>query len=97
MRDVAIAHGSELDGATVESPCIQERGLVVLKLRRGEEEILRPDRSVTILAGDNLMCFGRSEELEAVATVAAHADCRARPVNRGMDASTHRGPHRGPG
>ena len=97
VRDVAIVQGSELDGATVESPCIQERGLVVLKLRRGNEEILRPDRSVTILAGDNLMCFGRSEELDAVASVAEHATCRGRPADRDRDASPHRGPHREPG
>jgi len=85
VKDVAIAEGSELDGATVASPCIQERGLVVLKLRRGEEEIVRPDSSVTIRAGDNLMCFGRSEELDAVATVAERH-------SNGRPTSLHRGP-----
>jgi uncharacterized protein with PhoU and TrkA domain len=102
VMDVPISKGSELDGATVASPFIQERGLVVLKMRRGDEEIVRPDSSITLRAGDNLLCFGRSRELSAISSAAGTSNGSPRQDERGQRAeldppeAARERPHRGP-
>jgi ribosomal protein S6--L-glutamate ligase len=70
MSEVSVARDSELVGQTVHGSGLQGRGLVVLKLRRDDREIVRPDETVVIMPGDLLLCFGRSAELQALTSEA---------------------------
>ncbi|MCI0362825.1 MAG: RimK family alpha-L-glutamate ligase [Phycisphaerales bacterium] len=68
LSEVSVSRDSELVGQTVHGSGLQGRGLVVLKLRRDDREIVRPDETVVIMPGDLLLCFGRSAELQALAS-----------------------------
>jgi len=67
LVEVPVMNSSELVGEPISGHRLQGRGLIVLKLRRNGEEIVRPSGSVTIQAGDVLLCFGRSAELKSIA------------------------------
>ncbi len=66
MIELVVSNGSEFVGETVEGPKLAGRGLVVLKLFRNGEEVVRPTGNSDIREGDRLLCFGRSRELNAV-------------------------------
>jgi len=56
---VAVAEGSDLDGATLGSVKLASNsGMYVIAIRRGRRYIYGPDRSTPIVAGDTLYARG---------------------------------------
>ncbi len=65
--EVPVDDRSELCGKTVAGSGLRDRDILVLTLRRGSVTIPNPRGSREILAGDVLLCFGKSLTLKGFA------------------------------
>jgi ribosomal protein S6--L-glutamate ligase len=67
VMEVPVDSRSELCGKTVSSSALRERDVLVLTIQRGGIAIPNPRGSREILAGDVLLCFGKSLTLKGLA------------------------------
>ena len=65
--EVPVDDRSELCGKTIESAALRERDVIVLTIQRGSITIPNPKTSREILAGDVLLCFGKTLTLKSLA------------------------------
>jgi ribosomal protein S6--L-glutamate ligase len=65
--EVPIDDRSELCGKTIEGAALRERDVIVLTIQRGGITIPNPRPSREILAGDVLLCFGKTLTLKSLA------------------------------
>jgi ribosomal protein S6--L-glutamate ligase len=67
VMEIPIDVTSELCGKTVASSALRDRDVLVLTIQRGGVTIPNPRGSREILAGDVLLCFGKSLTLKGLA------------------------------
>jgi len=67
VMEVPVSAGSELVGKTIQQTGLRERDVLVLTIQRGGVTIPNPRQSREILAGDVLLCFGKSLTLKGLA------------------------------
>jgi ribosomal protein S6--L-glutamate ligase len=67
VMEVPVAEDSELCGQTIAGSGLKERDVLVLTIHRGSVSIPNPRGSRQILAGDTLLCFGKSITLKSLA------------------------------
>ncbi len=65
--EVPVDQSSELCGKTVSSSLLRERDVLVLTIQRGGVTIPNPNPQREILAGDVLLCFGKTLTLKGLA------------------------------
>ena len=65
--EVPVDDRSELCGKTIETAALRERDVIVLTIQRGGIAIPNPKTSREILAGDVLLCFGKTLTLRSLA------------------------------
>jgi len=65
--EVPVDDRSELCGKTIEGAALRERDVIVLTIQRGGITIPNPKTSREILAGDVLLCFGKTLTLKSLA------------------------------
>ena len=66
VMEVPVAANSELCGKTVASSELRERDIVVLTIQRESVAIPNPSPTREILAGDVLLCFGKTLTLKGL-------------------------------
>jgi monovalent cation:H+ antiporter-2, CPA2 family len=64
LHCVALPEGATSAGRTLEEVNLQQEGVMVTAIRRGEERNLSPDPAARLQAGDVLVLFGSPEDLE---------------------------------
>jgi ribosomal protein S6--L-glutamate ligase len=67
VMEIPVDESSELCGTTVASSQLRDRDVLVLTIQRGSVTIPNPKRTREILAGDVLLCFGKSLTLKGLA------------------------------
>ncbi len=67
VMEVPVHSQSELCGKTITSSALRERDVLVLTIQRGGVTIPNPKGSREILAGDVLLCFGKTLTLKGLA------------------------------
>ncbi len=67
VMEVPVDPRSELCGKTVSSSALRDRDVLVLTIQRGSVTIPNPKGSREILAGDVLLCFGKTLTLRGLA------------------------------
>ena len=67
VMEVPVAEDSDLCGQTIAGSGLKERDVLVLTIHRGSVSIPNPRGSRQILAGDTLLCFGKSITLKSLA------------------------------
>lgn len=67
VLEVPIDENSELCGRTITESGLRDRDVVVLTIARGSVTIPNPKGSREILAGDTLLCFGKTLHLKSLA------------------------------
>jgi ribosomal protein S6--L-glutamate ligase len=67
VMEVPVDTSSELCGKTVTSSALRDRDVLVLTIQRGSVTIPNPRGRREILAGDVLLCFGKSLTLKGLA------------------------------
>jgi ribosomal protein S6--L-glutamate ligase len=67
ILEIPVDDRSELVGRTLRDSRLRDRDIVVLSILRGEISIPNPGGSRQILAGDVLLCFGKTLSLKALA------------------------------
>jgi ribosomal protein S6--L-glutamate ligase len=65
--EVPIDDRSELCGKTIEGAALRDRDVIVLTIQRGSVTIPNPKTTREILAGDVLLCFGKTLTLKSLA------------------------------
>jgi uncharacterized protein with PhoU and TrkA domain len=65
--EVPVDDRSELCGKTIEGASLRDRDVIVLTIQRGGITIPNPKTSREILAGDVLLCFGKTLTLRSLA------------------------------
>jgi ribosomal protein S6--L-glutamate ligase len=78
--EVPIEAGSELCGKTIEGAALRERDVIVLTIQRGSITIPNPKVTREILAGDVLLCFGKTLTLKSLAPRRKAKKKRATPA-----------------
>jgi len=68
VMEVPVDSSSELCNKTVASSALRQRDVLVLTIQRGGVTIPNPRGSREILAGDVLLCFGKSLTLKGIAS-----------------------------
>jgi len=63
VAEVPVPRGSTLKGKTIAESGIRDRGVLVLSIRRGGEELPAPHGGARIVARDVLLCYGPLETL----------------------------------
>jgi CPA2 family monovalent cation:H+ antiporter-2 len=72
LKPVLLSSGSPLIGQTIRDSQIRERaGGLVVGLERAGQEILNPDPSTRLAAGDLLLMVGKPDRLKIIAAVGA--------------------------
>lgn len=69
VMEIPISEGSELCGQTIGSSKLRDRDILVLTIQRESVTIPNPRVSREILAGDTLLCFGKTLTLSSLAPV----------------------------
>ncbi len=67
VLEVPVDTRSELCGKTVSSSALRDRDILVLTIQRGSVTIPNPKGTREILAGDVLLCFGKTLTLKGLA------------------------------
>ncbi len=67
VLEIPIDRGSELCGRTIRESGLKGRDVLVLQIQRGSVTIPNPKTSREILAGDVLLCFGKTLTLRTLA------------------------------
>ncbi|MDJ0853147.1 MAG: 30S ribosomal protein S6--L-glutamate ligase [Myxococcota bacterium] len=67
VLEVPVDSRSELCGKTVSSSALRDRDVLVLTIQRGSVTIPNPKGTREILAGDVLLCFGKTLTLKGLA------------------------------
>jgi ribosomal protein S6--L-glutamate ligase len=67
VMEIPIDESSELCGKTIADSKLRERDVLVLTIQRGGLAIPNPKNTREILAGDVLLCFGKSLTLRSLA------------------------------
>jgi len=67
VMEIPIDESSELCGKTIADSKLRERDVLVLTIQRGGLSIPNPRNTREILAGDVLLCFGKSLTLRSLA------------------------------
>ncbi len=67
VMELPITDDSELVGKSISKTGLKERDVMVLTIHRGSISIPNPRGSREILAGDTLLCFGKSITLKSLA------------------------------
>lgn len=67
VAEIPIDAVSELCGKTIEASGLRERDVLVLTIQRGSLSIPNPRKTREILAGDVLLCFGKTLTLKGLA------------------------------
>ena len=67
VMEVPIEARSELCGKTIRDSGLRDRDVLVLTVQRGSVTIPNPRQDREILAGDVLLCFGKSLTLKSLA------------------------------
>ena len=80
--EVPVDDRSELCGQTIESAALRDRDVIVLTIQRGGITIPNPRITREILAGDVLLCFGKSLTLKSLAPRKKRKRKRATPARR---------------
>jgi ribosomal protein S6--L-glutamate ligase len=78
--EVPVDDRSELCGQTIESASLRDRDVIVLTIQRGGITIPNPRTTREILAGDVLLCFGKSLTLKSLAPRKKRKRKRATPA-----------------
>jgi ribosomal protein S6--L-glutamate ligase len=74
--EVPIDERSELCGKTIEASGLRERDVIVLTIQRGSVTTPNPRTNREILAGDTLLCFGKTLTLRGLAPRGKHPRAR---------------------
>ena len=64
--EVPVDERSELAGKTVRETGLRDRDVIVLTIQRGSVSIANPKGSREVLAGDVLLCFGKTMTLKSL-------------------------------
>ncbi len=67
VMEIPIDASSELCGKTIEASGLRQRDVLVLTIQRGSLSIPNPRKAREILAGDVLLCFGKTLTLKGLA------------------------------
>jgi len=67
VLEIPVDENSELCGKTVAESKLRDRDVLVLTIQRGSVTIPNPKQTREILAGDVLLCFGKSLTLKGLA------------------------------
>jgi ribosomal protein S6--L-glutamate ligase len=78
VMEVPVDERSELVGKTIEDSGLRDRDVVIMTIQRGSVTIPNPKQSREILAGDVLLCFGKTLTLKGLAPRRAHRRPRRR-------------------
>ena len=87
VMEVPVTAESELCGKTVTGSALRERDVLVLTIQRGSVTIPNPKGSREIMAGDVLLCFGKTLTLKGLAPHKAPGKKKDRK-SKGKGAST---------
>lgn len=68
VSEISIPEGSVFVGKTIEGTELRNKDIVVLTLKRGASVISNPKNSRVIEAGDELLCYGKSESMKHLVT-----------------------------
>jgi ribosomal protein S6--L-glutamate ligase len=68
VSEISIPEGSIFVGKTIEGTELRNKDIVVLTLKRGTSVISNPKNSRVIEAGDELLCYGKSESMKQLVT-----------------------------
>lgn len=68
VSEISIPEGSIFVGKTIEGTELRNKDIVVLTLKRGTSVISNPKNSRVIEAGDELLCYGKSESMKHLVT-----------------------------
>jgi len=63
--EFSIETTSDLVGKTVSDSGLRERDIVILRIRRGSQQIPNPKGSRELMAGDSLLCYGNQGALKS--------------------------------
>jgi ribosomal protein S6--L-glutamate ligase len=87
VMEVPITKASELCGQTVAGSGLRDRDVIVLTIQRGGVTIPNPRPDREILAGDILLCFGKSLTLKGLTPTAKRRPKRSKaPATPAADA-----------
>ncbi len=67
VAEIPVDPASELCGRTIEASGLRDRDVLVLTIQRGSLTIPNPRKTREILAGDVLLCFGKTLTLKGLA------------------------------
>ncbi len=65
ISEFTVPPHAEMVGKTIEGSGLRDMDIVVLRIVRGGEQIANPKHSREIMAGDVLMCYGKTNALKA--------------------------------
>jgi len=68
VSEIFIPEGSAYVGKSIEESDLRSKDIVVLTLRRGTTVISNPKNSRLIEAGDELLCYGKTETMKHMVT-----------------------------
>ena len=68
VSEILVPEGSSFVGKTIEGTELRNKDIVVLTLRRGRTVISNPKNSRVIEAGDELLCYGKTEYMKHMVT-----------------------------
>lgn len=66
LIEVVANDDNQLAGQTIGGPMLEGRGLTVLRLAHNGDVIDRPESHTRLEAGDRVLCFGRTRELQSL-------------------------------
>lgn len=66
VSEISIPEGSVFVGQTIEETGLRNKDIVVLTLKRGTAVISNPKTSRVIEAGDELLCYGKTEVMKTL-------------------------------
>jgi ribosomal protein S6--L-glutamate ligase len=68
VAEIPVDPASELCGRTIEASGLRDRDVLILTIQRGSLTIPNPRKTREILAGDVLLCFGKTLTLKGLAS-----------------------------